>query len=375
MARPRKYNVTIPGLSCYLDSRTKRVYWRYKHPVTGKFHGLGTDEDEARQIATEANIRLAQSRLQNLLQVRRHIADDVAGKITVSCWAEKYLRIQERRFENGEIKTTTVRSRKTVTRVLVRELGLKYMDEVSVKDISNILEHYIEQGKSTMAQAIRNIAVDFFKESQRAGEVSPEFNPALLTRAPKVRIRRTRLDIETWQKIYDCGTYPAYLQRAMLLALLTGQRISDITKMKFSDIWDGYLHVQQEKTGARIAIPLSLRCEVLGLSLEEVINRCRDNILSPYILHHTRRSGSSERGDPITSHTLRTHFMAARQATGLKWETGAAPTFHEQRSLSERLYRKQGVDTRTLLGHKRQEMTDKYNDDRDQGWKYLVVKK
>lgn len=36
--------------------------------------------------------------------------------------------------------------------------------------------------------------------------------------------------------------------------------------------------------------------------------------------------------------------MAARQVTGLKWETGAAPTFHEQRSLSERLYRKQGVD-------------------------------
>ena len=161
----------------------------------------------------------------------------------------------------------------------------------------------------------------------------------------------------------------------MLLALLTGQRISDITKMKFSDVWDGHLHVQQEKTGARIAIPLSLRCEVLGLSLEEVINRCRDSILSPYILHHTRRSGSSERGDPVTPHTLRAHFMAARKATGLKWETGAAPTFHEQRSLSERLYRKQGVDTRTLLGHKRQEMTDKYNDDRDPGWKRLVVKK
>jgi len=40
-----------------------------------------------------------------------------------------------------------------------------------------------------------------------------------------------------------------------------------------------------------------------------------------------------------------------------------------------KIYRKQGVDTRTLLGHKREEMTDKYNDDRDLGWKRLVVKK
>ncbi|MFC2588560.1 MAG: hypothetical protein ACFNZS_01050 [Ottowia sp.] len=34
------------------------------------------------------------------------------------------------------------------------------------------------------------------------------------------------------------------------------------------------------------------------------------------------------------------------------------------RSLAERLYRAQGVDTRILLGHRRQQMTDRYNDDR-----------
>lgn len=39
------------------------------------------------------------------------------------------------------------------------------------------------------------------------------------------------------------------LQRGMLLALMTGQRLSDICKMQFSDIRDGYLHVEQQKTG------------------------------------------------------------------------------------------------------------------------------
>ena len=44
--------------------------------------------------------------------------------------------------------------------------------------------------------------------------------------------------------------------------------------------------------------------------------------------------------------------------------------------LAERLYRKQGVDTRILLGHKRQSMTDTYNDDRglsDGEWKTLEL--
>lgn len=51
-----------------------------------------------------------------------------------------------------------------------------------------------------------------------------------------------------------------------------------------------------------------------------------------------------------------------------------APTFREQRSLSERLYRDQGVDTQKLLGHKTQEMTDRYNDDRGKDWVILSAK-
>lgn len=51
-----------------------------------------------------------------------------------------------------------------------------------------------------------------------------------------------------------------------------------------------------------------------------------------------------------------------------------APTFHEQRSLSERLYREQGVDTQKLLGHKTQKMTDRYNDDREKDWVIVSAK-
>jgi integrase len=33
----------------------------------------------------------------------------------------------------------------------------------------------------------------------------------------------------------------------MLLALVTGQRREDICLMKFTDVWDGHLHVEQGK--------------------------------------------------------------------------------------------------------------------------------
>ncbi|MCP6385239.1 hypothetical protein NL438_26260, partial [Klebsiella pneumoniae] len=39
------------------------------------------------------------------------------------------------------------------------------------------------------------------------------------------------------------------------------------------------------------------------------------------------------------------------------------------RSLSERLYRTQGMDTQVLLGHSSKTMTDRYNDSRGKEWK------
>lgn len=201
--------------------------------------------------------------------------------------------------------------------------------------------------------------------AQHSGDVPPGFNPAEATRVPK----RERLNFEEWQAIFNAANdMSPYCQNAMLLAIVTGQRLGDIGKMKFSDIWDGYLHIEQTKTGARLAIPLSLRCEVLGMTLEDVVSRCRDRVLSKYLIHHFRSTSSAVRGEAVLDNTITWAFTQAREKTGLKWNNGTPPTFHEQRSLAERLYRDQGIDTQRLLGHKNQAQTDKYNDDRGKDW-------
>ncbi|MGY2800001.1 integrase, partial [Ewingella americana] len=161
--------------------------------------------------------------------------------------------------------------------------------------------------------------------------------------------------------------------RAMLLALVTGQRLGDIAKMKFTDIWDGNLHITQEKTGARVAIPLALRCSAIDKSLEEIVALCRDKILSPYLLHHHHSMRGVKRGTRIQAQSITKAFSSARDATSLKWSKGTPPTFHEQRSLSERIYRDQGIDTKQLLGHKNQQMTDVYNDDRGRDWTVVAI--
>ncbi|EOO1393000.1 tyrosine-type recombinase/integrase, partial [Escherichia coli] len=173
---------------------------------------------------------------------------------------------------------------------------------------------------------------------------------------------RQRLTFDEWMMIYNAAEKDGYfLQRGMLLALMTGQRLSDICKMQFSDIRDGYLHVEQQKTGTRIAIPLALRCDKLNLTLDDVVSSCRDCVLSPWLLHHHHAKGTAKRGGMVKPATLTVAFKKARDSVDYNWRAnGTPPSFHEQRSLSERLFREQGVDTKILLGHSNQKMTDIY---------------
>lgn len=90
-----------------------------------------------------------------------------------------------------------------------------------------------------------------FSKRRNTTEKSPGYNPALATKQPRRKITRQRLSLEEWQKIFDIADAShRYMGNAMLLALVTGQRLGDISRMKFSDIWDDHLHVIQEKPGA-----------------------------------------------------------------------------------------------------------------------------
>lgn len=373
-ARPRKNNVNIPNLYPLFSRKVNKVYWRYKHPITGKFHSLGTNEAEAIAIATEANLRLAEQRTRQILAISDKIATSKGKAITANTWLDRYSKIQDERLENGDIKLNTYKQKAKPVALLRERVGMKLISTVDVRDIAMILESYISEGQPRMAQVIRSVLIDVFKEAQHYGEVPPGYNPALATKQPRRRISRQRLNLEEWQKIFDiANTQHQYMGNAMLLALVTGQRLGDISNMKFSDIWDDHLHIVQEKTGSKIAIPLSLRLNAINWSLRDVVARCRDYAVSPYLVHFFRATSQSERGAQVKSNTITMNFSKARDKAEIDWGDGTPATFHEQRSLSERLYEAQGIDTQKLLGHKSPNQTARYHDDRGKDWTTIAI--
>lgn len=368
-ARRRKNNVTVPNLYPLYSRKVNKVYWRYKHPVTGKFHALGTNEEEATAIAIEANARFAEQRSRQLLALSDRIATSKGKAITTTTWLDRYWKIQEERLTAGDIKQNTFKQKAKPIALLKERVGMKQISSVDVRDIAVILEEYIAASQPRMAQVIRSVLIDVFKEAQHYGEVPPGYNPALATKQPRLKITRQRLSLEEWQKIFDIAdANHQYMGNAMLLALVTGQRLGDISNMKFNDIWDDQLHIVQEKTGSKIAIPLSLRLDAINLSLRDVVTRCRDYVVSPYLIHYFRSTSQAERGAQVSSNTLTTNFSKARDKAEIDWGDGTPATFHEQRSLAERLYKDQGIDTQKLLGHKSPNQTARYHDDRGKDW-------
>ena len=273
---------------------------------------------------------------------------------TVAQWAKTYDEIIQAR----QISAKTLANRRNVMRYLVTSLGDKTISSVKPYEIAQVLRA-VQAVHPHTAQRVLVEARNMFSEALQNGWV--DVNPAQPVQQIRCRVSRKRLTLEQWQQIYTYADQhlPPWVSRMMVLALVTGQRRGDLQKMRFDDVIDGYLHVTQQKTGTMIRLPVALRLDVIDTSIGEAIDACRGYAPGDDVL--LRKST----GYPLTLASLSARFETAREgALGLHTGEGDPPSLHECRSLAERLYRAQGIDTRTLLGHARQSMTDRYNDDR-----------
>ena len=186
-------------------------------------------------------------------------------------------------------------------------------------------------------------------------------NVAAMVRAPKCTVLRERLTFEQWRDIYVYANkhMQPWVSRMMLLALITGQRRSDLFKMRFSDVYDGLLHIEQFKTHERIALPLNLHHKILPVKLGAAIQYCR------------RYAGGNEflirkhNGAPPQPCYMSAAFESAREAVyGKHQGEGYPPSLHECRALAARLYEEAGVNVQRLLGHSSLRMTYLYLNDR-----------
>lgn len=72
---------------------------------------------------------------------------------------------------------------------------MRTIDSITVKDIVGILEDYKHKSQLRMAQIVRKVLSDVFKEAQQAGEVLAGFNPADATKKTAGSCLETTTDV------------------------------------------------------------------------------------------------------------------------------------------------------------------------------------
>jgi len=156
---------------------------------------------------------------------------------------------------------------------------------------------------------------------------------------PKARPRDRLIEDHEFEAVRSAA--PLRVQLMMDLALRLGQRQGDLLDLKWSDIKDGYIHVQQAKTGKRLAIEITPE-------VKRVLGKCW---LLPnrgeYVI--TRRCGGR-----YTSEGFRALWQ--RTINGYCRRGGKRFTFHDLRALCATKCNSPEEAMR-LLGHANVSMT------------------
>ncbi|HAK8204803.1 TPA: tyrosine-type recombinase/integrase [Salmonella enterica] len=330
-------------------------YYSYRDPRTGKEYGLGRIKRNAINQAIEANFQM--------LDVQTRLVDRLnsTNDYSVSEWCEKYISILERR----SLTDSSMAEYRSRIKSITAWFTSKYISEITTRDVATFLESYTSSGKDSRAKVMRSTLLDMFREAIAEGLLM--MNPVEATRNTRVKVKRSRLSVDQFMVIMKSSVdMPVWVKLSMGLAVVTAQRVSDIAKIKWSDIHDDRLWIEQKKTGRKITMPLRLTVPETNIVLSDIIDTCKKTYSGCENIIATRSGGQLQVG------TISRAFAKARDNTGIKWE-GAPPSFHEIRSLSARLYAKsKGAEyAQGVLGHKSAQTSEVYIDSRGSQWEEI----
>ena len=174
-------------------------------------------------------------------------------------------------------------------------------------------------------------------------------NPCLGVRKFK---EKGRVDVyvsdDMLNRVLDCSDKQTGF--TLKLAYLTGQRPADVLKMNQSSIRDGFLHIRQGKTDAK------LRIEVIG-ELAVLLDEMAQYKASIGATHD--RLLVNEKGQPLTYETFRSRFDKARAAA--KVDKKDFQLRDMRAKAATQVDDMHGIrSAQKLLGHTTEAMTDHY---------------
>lgn len=332
----------------------QRGYFRYRHPQTGKYHGMGKDKRAANIAARKLNAMLLKP---DDLTSRVLSTDAVLFTTLLHRYKTEYL-------PTLNLKPTTLKETGYRLNRLGKDLGKIQVCDMSVRQIADYLDGAFKNNSYTKH---RGLLADIFKFGITKGLAESNLAEETLAKAADKK-ERLPLSKDWYDQIY--ARADEWLQIAMDFALISLQRRSDLCAAKFEDIENGYLKLVQQKT-EKFGVRAHLRIQI-GPSLEKVFKRSRaSGIVSPFIVHHRpariRKSKDKEHWSQVRPETLTKSFAAIRDQIPeiAKLPPGKRPTVHEIRSLGGHLYLEAGFSeeyVQTLMGHSTAAMTADYTD-------------
>lgn len=239
------------------------------------------------------------------------------------------------------------------------------------------LEHvnaYIKEFHSEASANVQNRKVSFLKKlfSYAVDESLMLDNPATRKKMRRVDEKaRQRLSLDSFKAIHQSADL--WLKTAMDLAMQTTHARLEVSRIRYSIkepkngvcgcVWldtpeNGlygtlYIHRQkvQKKEASHVAIPI-------GEELKRIIDRSRDNVASPFVVHRIPERSvkpSKEVTHPtqVAPDYLSRAFSAVRDDLHLydHLEMKERPTFHEIRALAAFLFDKSGIDPQGRMAH------------------------
>lgn len=352
-------------------------YFSWKNPLTGREHGIGRDRSEAFEEAKEANLHVSGA------SQKTRLVHKVTGESdrTVGAWSKKFAAI----LTNRKLSPNTRSMYASCDRRIVAEFGSDTLiAAVTTLQVSGFIDQLAETMPARALQ-VRTYTREFFRVAKVKGWISE--TPVKDMGKIRRTVKRSRLSFEVFMLVYEnTRTACIWLHNAMAVGIVSAQRREDISDFETSDWRDGGWYCEQGKGnankggagrgGRKVFIPGSLRLDCFGMSLEDVYKQCRaTRIFTKHVIHHTvARGPHCKVGAQVHLDSLTTRFHDEIASLGIDWGDKRPPTFHEIRSLSERLYKAQGgINTTDLLGHKDVKQTKEYDDDRGLDWLRVQV--
>jgi integrase len=316
MGRKRQSNHSLPPRMHIKSDR----FYHVSSTLPRKWTALGNDINEA----------------------RRKWAELESEPVTTE---DKSFSVIARRYMRDILPTLRPHTQRDYTQycaLLVAVFGAVAIDSIRPYDVAEYLRIRGEKSK-VRANRERALLSTIFNHARSWGYTDIT-NPCSGIKGHKEKGRDRYVTDDEYTAVWVCA-HPT-VQDAMDLALCTGQRPADILKMVTTDIVNGTLMIEQNKTGKKLRIAIE---GDLADVVSRIMSRPRNRVNKALL--------QDSCGQQLTYFALRSRFDKARRISGVYFQ------FRDLRA-------KTATDTndlghaQRLLGHKNRTTTEIYTRNR-----------